>query len=77
MDPAKTIAFSGSVTLLCFLDDQVMDITAAEVKVLLVKAEPIVLVDVRTDEEQSVCRLYCSGLNVTALSWRLDCRQLM
>ena len=33
---------------------QVTDITAAEVKVLLDKAEPLILVDVRTDEEQAV-----------------------
>ena len=30
------------------------DITAAEVKGLLDKAEPLILVDVRTDEEQAV-----------------------
>ena len=34
-----------------------MDITAAEVKVLLEQGDPVILVDVRTDEEHSVCRL--------------------
>ena len=35
--------------------EQVTDISAAEVKALLDKAEPVILVDVRTDEEQEVC----------------------
>ena len=44
------------------LDAQVTDITAAEVKLLLDKGEPIILVDVRTDEEQSVRRFFVRPL---------------